>query len=145
MRTLRFWLGMPLFNLLILLIFVVFPSLSSEFDWTGGLAMKLAYGASMVLCYGGIFLIPLITGLYYPVERYDCRPLYIPAIACFLGVFAVFSAAAFIYTGCIEGAGFLMGLASLPAALAIAAIETAGYSLGLFIAKKIFEAKIKKA
>ena len=144
MRTLRFWLGMPLFNLLILLFIVVFPSLSSEFNWTGGLAMILAYGASVALCYGGIFLIPLITGLYYPVGRYDCRPLYTPAIVCFWGVFAVFSAVAFIYTGCIEGAGFLMGLASMPVALAIAAIETIGYSIGLLIAKLICEPKMRR-
>lgn len=135
MHTLRYWLGLPLLNLLLILFAVVFPAVMPSQETCGGFFVFAAmYVYAALFSYGGLLVLPLLTGLYYPAGRSDCRPLWIPAVASFFIVGAAWALA--LALSFAQG-GVLSSLAGLPMALAIAAVEIVGYSIGLLIARAI--------
>lgn len=138
MHTLRYWLGIPLLNLILVLLIIVFPVVMPSRTTCGGLFVTISIYTYMVMIFGGAFVLPLLTGIYYPAGRWDCRPLWGPAMASFLGIFVLWTLALTIFSS-----GGITFFLIIVIALAAAVVETVGYSIGLLIAGAIANRKTK--
>lgn len=118
MRSLRYWLGLPLYNLILLAFCVCYAY---------GMGLENVYYRASNWIMLSIAVCPFLTALYYPVRREDCRPLWKSVL---------YSAAAIFF--CCLATLFLMApmlvyyWIILAALLALA--EAASYSLGLLAA-----------
>lgn len=131
MRSLRYWLGLPLLNLILLIMFAasaIFPGSS----WITAVCMPAVY---VMLC-GGAFVLPLVTALWYPVNREDCRPLYKTALISWAMISVAWIAAFSLSAIGVKHYDFLY---QARIALIFTAVQTLGYSLGLFTVKTIAE------
>ena len=131
MRSLRYWLGLPLFNLILLILFsasAIFPGVR--------LLTEICLFTVYAMMIGGAFVLPLITALWYPVKRDDCRPLYKTALISWAMISVAWIAAFSLSAIGVKHYDFLY---QARIALIFTAVQTLGYSLGLFIVKTVAE------
>lgn len=131
MRSLRYWLGLPLFNLILLILFsasVIFPGVR--------LLTEICLFTVYAMMIGGAFVLPLITALWYPVKRDDCRPLYKTALISWAMISVAWIAAFSLSAIGVKHYDFLY---HARIALIFTTVQSLGYSLGLFIVKTVAE------
>lgn len=135
MRTLRYWLGLPLFNLIVVLFLCVLPLVFGRIFGEEMDSITICF--FIFLCYGGLFVLPLLTGLYYPAGRAECLPLWTPIMVSFFMSFVMWVVVWFVISGVV----FPALLIALPIASVFTLVEILGYSVGLFIATAIANTK----
>lgn len=131
MRSLRYWLGLPLFNLILLILFsasAILPGVR--------LLTEICLFTVYAMMIGGAFVLPLITALWYPVKRDDCRPLYKTALISWAMILFAWIAEFSLGFIRVEHLDFLY---HAYLAFIFATVQSLGYSLGLFIVKTIAE------
>ena len=126
MKSLRYWLGLPLFNLLLLLLFF-FP-----------FSVAVSHALYYCVVYGGLVVFPLATALYYPVTRTDCLPCRKTVVVSYIVLLAA-SYLIITVTGLLlQDSVFSDWRLNVVYSMMIATQEIIGYSIGLGIAKLIF-------
>ena len=115
MRSLRYWLGLPLYNLILLAFCVCYVHRMGLED--------IYYRASNWIMLS-IAVCPFLTALYYPVRRADCRPLWKPVLYSSGAIFIICLSALFLM--CPTLVNYWIILAAL-----LALAEAASYALGL--------------
>lgn len=126
MKSLRYWLGLPLFNLMLLVVFLLsvrFMDCRVHSQAVDTLDEVLQAILWVVFVWGGILWIPFLTALFFPVDTAFRIPLWGVVAISFMAILAV----SFVVMLCLGAWNF-----GLLLALMLAAIECAGYSLGLF-------------
>lgn len=139
MRSLRYWLGLPLFNAIILLIVIVIQILSSRVSEEVLIATSSIFAG--VLGFGGLFLIPMITALYYPVMRKDFLPLRKTVWVSFAGIAFVCFLSLILQWQVFNDEFFNDLFIDLLLSLIISSVEICGYAIGLMIARRIANRK----
>ena len=142
MKTLRYWLGLPLFNLILGVVCWLYwfddgifsPAAYDFFD--GFVHWMLGYG---------VLIFPFLTALYYPVGRKDCRPLWKTAILSFFAIMFVCAAGMVIGIAkeeAIQPYSFVaVVVIALQIGFILALVETAFYALGLLVARIVWKRK----
>ncbi len=126
MKSLRYWLGLPLFNLILLVVFLLSVGFmdcrvhSQAVDTLDEVLQAILW---VVFVWGGILWIPFLTALFFPVDTAFRIPLWGVVAISFMAILAV----SFVVMLCLGA--WDSGLLLAPM---LAAIECAGYSLGLF-------------
>lgn len=126
MRSLRYWLGLPLYDLLLWLGYVLFC-----YSDVLGLGADRADGL-MALLGLSMFVLPLLTALYYPVRREDCRPLHKTVLISAAAIFGV----SFVTFIALDIPNVYLESIAIDAvwSLMLTFIQIGSYSLGLGIA-----------
>gem|GEM_PF-3184589 len=138
MRSLRYWLGLPLFNLILLIVCVLSIKLmgcrpnSDAFDTLIEVLQTILW---VVFVWGGILWIPFLTALFFRVDTAFRIPLWGVVAISFMAILAV----SLVAMLCL-GAGGTAPLLALP----LAAIECAGYSFGLFVVWAVVRLKERR-
>lgn len=138
MRTLRYWLGLPLYNVLLWLAYILFC-----YNDVLKLGDYVLQDNILVCLFLSTLVCPLLTALYYPVGREDCRPLYAVVLKSGAVIFAV----CFLTLAMMDINNIFdfetMGIDAL-FSLILAVIEMAGYWIGLIIANAVSNAALRK-
>ena len=138
MKALRYWLGLPLYNFLLWLAYILFCYND---------VLRIGEDAQLdVIAY--LFLstlvCPLLTALYYPVRRDDCRPLYAVVLKSGAVIFAV----CFLTLAIMDINNIFdleaIGIGAL-FSLILAVIEMVGYGIGLVLADRVADAKDRRS
>ena len=118
MKTLRYWLGLPLYNLILWAVCVAFVKGLYNEPW-------MLNETTLVCIAFSVLTAPFAVSLYYPVERGDCRPLWLPVVISFAAIFIVAQITLTVLIGTFLGATFI--------AVMLAFAELVGYSIGLLL------------
>ena len=118
MKTLRYWLGLPLYNLMLWAVCVVFVKGLVDEPWE-------PHNTLFVCIAFSVLTVPFAVSLYYPVEREDCRPLWQPVVISFAAIFIVAQITLTVLIETFLGATFI--------AVMLAFAELTGYAIGLLI------------
>lgn len=140
MRSLRYWLGLPLFNL-IFMVSCIFLLCCLKYDermflCVPGIAALVVF--AVVYRGGGIFVFPLLSGLFYPLNDRGRLPLYAVVLISAAAIFSVcvltWALLIKVWSGDKDTVDLFFRFCGFSALLTL--VEAAGYSLGLFIASK---------
>ena len=131
MKTIRYWLGLPLFNVINTILLIILLAIANA-----ALVKIWFYGN----IYGGLFVFPLITALYYPVcteKSMEMKKL----IGITLGIVFTWTFLAIMIFGSISG--YFVGdwkwqiIVTTAVSVIVSVIEIIGYSIGLALARRI--------
>ena len=137
MRTLRYWLGLPLYNLLLWLAYILICYNDMLRIGEDAQLDVIAYlFLSTLVC-------PLLTALYYPVRRDDCRPLYAVVLKSGAVIFAV-CFLTLLVINLWDFSIYTIGSIAL-LSLILAAREMVGYGIGLVLADRVADAKDRRS